>query len=38
MSFQTYKTQFALGAAGMGAVYANDGAGGSFITLMEIAA
>jgi len=36
-SSTTYKTQFAKGTSGMGAVYANDGAGGSFITLMEIA-
>jgi hypothetical protein len=34
----TYKTQFAMGTSGMGAVYANDAAGGSYITLMEIAA
>jgi len=33
----TYKTRFAMGTSGMGAVYANDAAGGSFITLMEIA-
>jgi len=33
----TYKTQFAKGTAGMSTVYANDAAGGSFITLMEIA-
>ena len=33
----TYKTQFALGTSGMGIVYANDEAGGSYITLMEIA-
>jgi hypothetical protein len=36
-SAQTYKTQFALGTSGMGIVYANDSAGGSYITLMEIA-
>jgi len=34
----TYKTQFAKGTSGMGTMYANDGAGGSYITLMEIAA
>jgi len=36
-SSTTYKTQFALGTSGMSTVYANDYAGGSFITLMEIA-
>ena len=36
-SSTTYKTQFALGTAGMTTVYANDYAGGSYITLMEIA-
>jgi len=33
---QTYKTQFAVGVSGITA-YANDGSGGSYITLMEIA-
>jgi hypothetical protein len=33
----TYKTQFAKGTSGMSTVYANDAAGGSYITLMEIA-
>jgi hypothetical protein len=33
---QTYKTQFAVGVSGITA-YANDDAGGSYITLMEIA-
>lgn len=37
-SSTTYKTQFALGTAGMAAAYANDYGGGSYITLMEIAA
>lgn len=37
VSPQTYKTQFAMGTSGMSTVYANDYAGGSFITLMEIA-
>ena len=36
-SSTTYKTQFAKGTSGMGTIYANDGAGGSYITLMEIA-
>ena len=34
----TYKTQFAKGTSGMGTIYANAAAGGSYITLMEIAA
>jgi len=37
-SATTYKTQFAKGLAGMGTMYTNDNGGGSFITLMEIAA
>jgi hypothetical protein len=34
----TYKTQCAKGTSGMGTVYVNSPAGGSYITLMEIAA